>query len=139
MGSGEKYVCTGSDSGEVFIWETASGRLTSRIAADRLVVNGVAPHPFLPTLACCGIDSEPKILEYRGGRGLLEPDLLKEIHNSTSLSFRMRHNSAPEIVDSAEARVRVDGASFLRQEGNTFFRAKRIAGLNPSSAFCFTH
>jgi hypothetical protein len=33
-------VCTGSDSGEVFVWETASGELMNRLAGDRLVVNG---------------------------------------------------------------------------------------------------
>ena len=60
LGEDERLVCTGGDSGEVFIWEVESAQLVSRLPGDRHIVNGVAPHPFLPTLACCGIDSEVK-------------------------------------------------------------------------------
>ncbi len=61
----EQFVCTGSDTGEVFIWDAASGALVNRLVGDELVVNGVAPHPFLPTLACCGIDREGELSAVR--------------------------------------------------------------------------
>eukprot|EP01118_Nematostelium_gracile_P007330 TRINITY_DN2382_c0_g1_i1.p1 TRINITY_DN2382_c0_g1~~TRINITY_DN2382_c0_g1_i1.p1 ORF type:complete len:505 (+),score=119.11 TRINITY_DN2382_c0_g1_i1:48-1562(+) len=59
----DSYVTTGSDCGHLFIWEKLSGKLVQLIKADRSVVNGVAPHPVLPLLATCGIDSTGKIIE----------------------------------------------------------------------------
>src|SRR5690606_31489410 len=37
------------------------GRLVQMLKADENVVNGVAPHPSLPLLATCGIDSDGKV------------------------------------------------------------------------------
>jgi len=61
---GNQYVGTGSDCGNLFIWEKASGCLVQLLEADESVVNGIAPHPLgLPILATCGIDSDAKIFE----------------------------------------------------------------------------
>jgi len=60
---GDSYVTTGSDCGHLFIWEKNSGKLVQLLKADKNVVNGVAPHPYLPVLAVCGIDSSGKIFE----------------------------------------------------------------------------
>eukprot|EP01114_Cavostelium_apophysatum_P010368 TRINITY_DN2400_c0_g1_i1.p2 TRINITY_DN2400_c0_g1~~TRINITY_DN2400_c0_g1_i1.p2 ORF type:complete len:692 (-),score=192.97 TRINITY_DN2400_c0_g1_i1:2965-5040(-) len=57
------YVATGCDSGHLFIWDKKSGQLAQLLLADKNVVNGVAPHPSLPIIATCGIDSSAKIFE----------------------------------------------------------------------------
>ena len=60
LGGGE-YVTTGSDCGHAFVWEKRSGTLVQLLQADKNVVNGVAPHPYLPWLATCGIDNDGKV------------------------------------------------------------------------------
>jgi len=58
------YVATGSDCGNLFIWEKHSGKLVQLLKADEHVVNGVAPHPLgMPVLATCGIDSDAKVFD----------------------------------------------------------------------------
>jgi WD repeat-containing protein 42A len=54
---------TGSDCGHLFIWEKTTGKLVQLLKADKGVVNGVSPHPTLPILATCGLDSTTKIFE----------------------------------------------------------------------------
>lgn len=60
----DDYVVTGSDCGNVFVWDvgTTDGVPLNVVSADDTVVNGIAPHPYLPVLATCGIDSTVKIL-----------------------------------------------------------------------------
>jgi WD40 repeat protein len=60
----DEYVVTGSDCGNVYIWEKNSANLVHCFSGDARVVNGIAPHPcHLPILAVCGIDSDAKIFE----------------------------------------------------------------------------
>lgn len=124
----EEYVCTGSDSGEVFIWETSSGELVHRVPGDKMVVNGVAPHPFLPTLAVCGIDSEVKIFEFRGGGGILEQDPIKAGLDGFSdmLSFHGRRRTFPTVTLGRDVEIRLEGAEELRAEGNELFKAGQV-------------
>jgi WD repeat-containing protein 42A len=60
---GNDYVTTGSDCGHAFVWHKQTGKLVNMLKADDSVVNGVAPHPHLPYLATCGIDSDGKVWE----------------------------------------------------------------------------
>lgn len=62
LGQG-RFVATGSDCGHLFIWNKASGALVRKIRADAHVVNGLAPHPYLPLVVTCGIDSDVKVLD----------------------------------------------------------------------------
>jgi hypothetical protein len=118
----ENYVTTGSDSGELFIWHAASGELVHRVMCDKAILNGVEVHPFLPTLAVCGIDPTVKILEFRGGRGVREMDSIKENERFGEMSFRQRMLTSPEVVVSAEAEARMVAAERDRLEGNEHFR-----------------
>lgn len=43
------------------MWHKQTGKLVNMLKADDSVVNGVAPHPHLPYLATCGIDSDGKV------------------------------------------------------------------------------
>jgi len=70
----------------LFIWEKLSGKLVHKLKADENVVNGVAPHPFLPILATCGIDSDGKIFDIGSEKTYLqeEQDPVKETNESDS-------------------------------------------------------
>ncbi len=118
LGDG-KYVATGGDSGELFVWHTESGELVHRVTCDKAILNGVETHPFLPTLAVCGIDPTVKILEFRGGRGVLEQDPIKE---EDHMSFRQRMLTSPEVLVESEVAERMAAAEQARQEGNELFR-----------------
>ena len=61
--AGERYVATGSDCGHLYVYEKLSGKLARIIRADCHVVNGLAPHPHLPLVATCGIDSDVKVFD----------------------------------------------------------------------------
>ena len=126
----EEFVVTGSDSGEVFIWSVESGQLVHRVTCDKAIVNGVEPHPFLPTLAVCGIDPTVKILEYRGGGGIRETDSLKEQIKTQSMSFRQRMLMSPEVVLSDEVQIRLVSADQERKDGNERFRRGNAAAVS---------
>ena len=68
FGPRDEYVISGSDSGHLWIWTTASGnldtlcpedrscRVVNVLKADSHTCNGVVPHPIAPILASYGID-----------------------------------------------------------------------------------
>ena len=126
----EEYVCTGSDSGDVFIWQIESGDLVHRVAGDTAIVNGVEPHPWLPTLAVCGIDSSVKIFEYvnGSGRGWTETDPIKSRVNAGQhfMPFHARTRTRPVPVAADEECVRLESAEELKQEGNAHYRSRRF-------------
>ncbi len=86
-------------------------------------------HPFLPTLAVCGIDPTVKILEFRGGSGVREMDSMKETERFGEMSFRQRMLTSPEVVVSAEVEARLVAAERDRLEGNEHFRTPGEVGL----------
>lgn len=59
--SGHAAVATGGDCGGLFVWETATGALLQRLAADARVVHCVAPHPKLHAVCTSGIASEIEV------------------------------------------------------------------------------
>jgi WD repeat-containing protein 42A len=61
FGPNQNYVMSGSDDGNIFIWEKKSGDLVNLIKGDRDVVNVLSGHPFDPILATVGIDNSVKI------------------------------------------------------------------------------
>lgn len=61
FGLADEYVVSGSDDGNLFIWDRASGRLVNILSGDDDVVNVVQSHPHEPLLAVSGIDSSIKI------------------------------------------------------------------------------
>eukprot|EP01047_Picozoa_sp_COSAG01_P011372 COSAG01_NODE_497_length_16267_cov_5.357558_20_plen_89_part_00 len=57
----DDYICSGSDSGHIFIWERASARLVRVLEADEHACNGIVPHPHLPLLASYGTISASSV------------------------------------------------------------------------------
>eukprot|EP00873_Tetraselmis_striata_P017429 jgi/Tetstr1/437693/TSEL_026348.t2 len=69
LGPNDEYVISGSDCGNVFIWDKASGALLWMQEGDSRVVNCLEPHPHYPlTLATSGIDDNIKIWAPSAGK-----------------------------------------------------------------------
>ena len=65
LGERGEYVAAGSDDGNVFIWEKASGNLIRILHGDDSIVNCVQWHPTGPLLASSGIESVVRLWEPR--------------------------------------------------------------------------
>ncbi|WPG98174.1 WD40 repeat-like protein [Acrodontium crateriforme] len=61
FGPSDEYVVSGSDDGNFFIWDQATGELVNVLEGDGEVVNVVQGHPYEPMLAVSGIDHTIKI------------------------------------------------------------------------------
>ncbi|EFR02981.1 hypothetical protein MGYG_09105 [Nannizzia gypsea CBS 118893] len=61
FGLNDEYVVSGSDDGNVFIWDRKTSDLLNILNGDSDVVNVVQGHPYEPILAVSGIDSTIKI------------------------------------------------------------------------------
>ena len=70
IGERGEYVAAGSDDGNVFVWEKATGNIVRVLQGDDSIVNCVQWHPLGPMLATSGIANtvnlwEPKPASYR--------------------------------------------------------------------------
>ncbi|RMY22782.1 hypothetical protein D0867_02486 [Hortaea werneckii] len=61
FGLNDEYVVSGSDDGNLFIWETHTGKLVNILEGDGEVVNVVQGHPYETMMAVSGIDHTIKI------------------------------------------------------------------------------
>ncbi|OAL71038.1 wd and tetratricopeptide repeat protein [Trichophyton violaceum] len=61
FGLDDEYVVSGSDDGNVFIWDRKTSDLLNILNGDSDVVNVVQGHPYEPLLAVSGIDQTIKI------------------------------------------------------------------------------
>ncbi|KAK9470047.1 WD40-repeat-containing domain protein [Dipodascopsis tothii] len=61
FGKADEYVVSGSDDGNVFVWDRQTAQLVQILRGDTDIVNVVQGHPQLPQMAVSGIDSTIKI------------------------------------------------------------------------------
>jgi len=61
FGLQDEYVVSGSDCGNLFIWDRQTTQLLNILEGDNDVVNVIQGHPYEPVLAVSGIDSTVKI------------------------------------------------------------------------------
>ena len=61
FGLDDEYVVSGSDDGNLFIWDRKTSELVNILEGDGEVVNVVQGHPYEPMLAVSGIDHTIKI------------------------------------------------------------------------------
>ena len=58
----KEYVVSGSDCGNIFIWDKETEAVVRLVHGDKGgVVNVLEPHPNLPFLATSGLDDDVKI------------------------------------------------------------------------------
>eukprot|EP00760_Papus_ankaliazontas_P038335 PhM_4_TR9085/c0_g1_i1/m.92475/K11804/WDR42A; WD repeat-containing protein 42A len=60
-GPNGEFITTGSDCGNIMIWNRWSCRVVAMLHGDGDVVNMISPHPHLPVLASCGIENTIKL------------------------------------------------------------------------------
>jgi len=68
-GVNDEFICTGSDSGHVWIYARKTGEVASLLRADHSTCNGVVPHKSLPFFVTYGIDSTAKLWRATGPVG----------------------------------------------------------------------
>jgi WD40 repeat protein len=61
-GPQSEYIMSGSDNGQLFVWEKKTGDIVCKLRGDKHVVNCIAPNPHDATLAVSGIDHDIKVL-----------------------------------------------------------------------------
>jgi WD40 repeat protein len=61
FGTSDEYIMSGSDCGHIFIWKKKTAKLVRVMKGDRHVVNRLEPHPHIPILATCGIETNIKV------------------------------------------------------------------------------
>lgn len=130
-GLNDEYVVSGSDDGNLFIWDRATSELVNILHGDGEVVNVVQGHPYEPVLAVSGIDSTIKIFgsdkraqrDARMGVGITPQDE----RNFSSLGFGMRRREAR----AARQRQRLHRADV--EEGNEDEQAERDTPRSPSA------
>nr|POE77497.1 wd repeat protein iqw1 [Quercus suber] len=61
FGLDDEFVVSGSDDGNLFMWERTTGELVNVLQGDGEVVNVVTGHPYEPMMAVSGIDHTIKI------------------------------------------------------------------------------
>lgn len=61
FGPSDEYIMSGSDCGHIFIWKKKTAKLLRLMEGDRHVVNRLEPHPHVPFLATCGMDTNIKV------------------------------------------------------------------------------
>lgn len=62
FGANSEYIISGSDCGNIFIWDRDTGAIVQFMVGDESgVVNCLEPHPHVPILATSGLDDDVKI------------------------------------------------------------------------------
>ena len=83
FGLESEYIVSGSDCGNVFLWDKNSEKIVQYMEGDfEGVVNCLEPHPHIPVLATSGLDHDVKIFSPSGKptklEGLVEVSGLSE-------------------------------------------------------------
>lgn len=131
FGLDDEYVVSGSDDGNLFVWERKTGQLVNILEGDGEVVNVLQGHPYEPMLAASGIDHTIKIFSpdarareaARLGSGVGPVD--SSTFSSISWMRRRRQNrqagatSEPAVDAGAEARNAADNDDYVAPGGLT--------------------
>lgn len=57
FGGDSEYIMSGSDDGDIFLWDKKTAKITRILADHENNVNTCTPHPFIPMICSSGIDS----------------------------------------------------------------------------------
>ncbi|KAK7695843.1 hypothetical protein QCA50_000481 [Cerrena zonata] len=93
LGPRDEFVVSGSDDGNLFIWDKQTGKLCEILHGDQHVVNVIEGHPYLPLIAVSGIDTTVKL--FTPARG---PSQFSRMEDVESI-IRENHNSSTRRVD----------------------------------------
>ncbi|XP_071636980.1 DDB1- and CUL4-associated factor 8 isoform X1 [Temnothorax longispinosus] len=97
FGPKSEYVISGSDCGNIFIWDKNTEAVVQWMAGDdQGVVNCLEGHPHIPILATSGLDYDVKIWEPKRK----EPPMMKSFANCVKSNARNRkQENVPDSFD----------------------------------------
>ncbi|XP_018340404.1 PREDICTED: DDB1- and CUL4-associated factor 8-like isoform X2 [Trachymyrmex septentrionalis] len=97
FGPESEYVVSGSDCGNIFIWDKNTEAVVQWMAGDKQgVVNCLEGHPHIPILATSGLDYDVKIWVPSCG----EPPVMKSFANCVKSNARNRkQENVPDAFD----------------------------------------
>ncbi|XP_018313580.1 DDB1- and CUL4-associated factor 8 isoform X2 [Mycetomoellerius zeteki] len=97
FGPKSEYVVSGSDCGNIFIWDKNTEAVVQWMAGDKQgVVNCLEGHPHIPILATSGLDYDVKIWVPSCG----EPPMMKSFANCVKSNVRNRkQENVPDSFD----------------------------------------
>lgn len=102
-----RFIATGSDNGNVVVWDRSTKKLVRQFRGDAHIVNGISPHPTLPSLAVCGIDSDAKVFD------IVEEDLEVEFSQpSRQFTFGFESDSSEGLDFMDESDSDGEGAHY---------------------------
>ena len=64
LGPCDDFVVSGSDDGNWFMWDKLTGKTVGIYEGDSSIVNVVEGHPYLPLVACSGLDHTVKVCSF---------------------------------------------------------------------------
>ncbi|EFC38336.1 predicted protein [Naegleria gruberi] len=113
FGEDSEFVISGSDCGNVFVWDKKTGCIVNIVKGDQHVVNCLSPHPYYPgVLATSGIEYNIKLfemgkLDYFGDK--------KETKISNNIAYRVNNQSSDvsELVKENERKLREGHQSLI--------------------------
>lgn len=120
-GPNDEYVVSGSDCGNLFIWDRKTSQLLNILEGDGEVVNVAQGHPYEPILAVSGIDHSIKIFgaDARARRDARRGVGVKSVDSSSFSSIHygsrrrpqpaaQRHAAAPRDDDDDDEQMEED-------------------------------
>ncbi|KAJ1967920.1 hypothetical protein IWQ62_001559 [Dispira parvispora] len=109
FGPNDEYIMSGSDDGNLFIWDKATATIKQILQGDTDVVNVLQGHPFAPYLAVSGIDNTIKIISP-----------YKETYYSNAprvgLAANPSYSNDPSALDGPSRTVLTSPAAMHRQK-----------------------
>ena len=98
FGSRSEWIVSGSDCGNVFIWETSSSKLINIMKGDNTgAINCLDNHPYIPMLATSGLSNKAKLWEPTGLHQPLYPVTSKNALYSRNVMKRNDMNRRRNI------------------------------------------
>lgn len=96
FGPKSEYIISGSDCGNIFIWDKNTGAIVQWMTGDKQgVVNCLEGHPHIPVLATSGLDYDVKIWV----PSCKEPPMMKSLTNCIKSNMKNRkQENAPDAT-----------------------------------------
>ncbi|KAI9724841.1 MAG: hypothetical protein M1812_000117 [Candelaria pacifica] len=130
FGLQDEYVVSGSDDGNLFIWDKKTAQLVNILEGDGEVVNVVQGHPYEPMLAVSGIDNTIKIFspDQRAQENARNGVNISDIGTSGSSSLRYGVRLAARRPQPSETPnvTAGDGQTQTAAEQNTCAPSNRL-------------
>lgn len=98
-GPNSEFVVSGSDCGNIYLWDVESEKIVNFFHGDdNGVINVLEPHPHLPMMATSGLDNDVKLWMPTSEEPSQMKDLAKVIKKNKK--EREMERSEPDLIDS---------------------------------------